>query len=57
MSQCKWCKQEHEDSPGGYYQRKRCHRDDVLRRIDTNTDPGKAVALVRELELASFTGD
>ena len=57
MSQCKWCKQEHEDSPGGYYQRKACERKDILREIDANTDPGKAVELVRKLELASFTGD
>lgn len=61
--ECKWCGEKNSgDGIADYYHEKRCHRSDVLRRIDEakkNYASGHPMMrrLRYELELASDTGD
>ena len=57
---CKWCgRPGTTDGIGDYYHRKDCYRRDVIRRLDESdpTDAAGRVALLRELDRASNTGD
>jgi len=58
-TKCRWCGRPDEGNAGDYYHEKRCHRWNVLRRIEAAKKAGvhHDTALERELAEASYTGD